>query len=56
MKQQVFYDPEQVRWRLLRRLLDVAGVSLMLLVIIFVYSALKGEHLPELLLPSPKHT
>jgi len=56
MKQQVFYDPEQVRWRLLRRLLDVAGVSLMLLVIFFVYSALKGEHLPELLLPSPKHT
>jgi cellulose synthase/poly-beta-1,6-N-acetylglucosamine synthase-like glycosyltransferase/spore germination protein YaaH/peptidoglycan/xylan/chitin deacetylase (PgdA/CDA1 family) len=56
MKQQVFYDPEQTRWKLLRRLLDIAGVSVMLLVIFFVYSALKNERLPELLLPSPKHS
>jgi cellulose synthase/poly-beta-1,6-N-acetylglucosamine synthase-like glycosyltransferase/spore germination protein YaaH/peptidoglycan/xylan/chitin deacetylase (PgdA/CDA1 family) len=56
MKQQVFYDPEQARWKLLRRLLDVAGIATMLLVVFFVYSALKGEHLPELLLPTPKHS
>jgi cellulose synthase/poly-beta-1,6-N-acetylglucosamine synthase-like glycosyltransferase/spore germination protein YaaH/peptidoglycan/xylan/chitin deacetylase (PgdA/CDA1 family) len=56
MKQQVFYDPAQARWRLLRRLLDITGIATMLVVIFFVYSALKGEHLPELLLPSPKHS
>jgi peptidoglycan-N-acetylglucosamine deacetylase len=54
MPQQVFYDPRQARWKRLRRFLDILGVSLMLIVIFFVYTAVKGEKLPELLLPTQK--
>ncbi len=49
MAQQVFYDPRQSRWKRLRPLLDVAGVLSTLLVAFFVYQALRGERLPELL-------
>jgi peptidoglycan-N-acetylglucosamine deacetylase len=49
MAQPVFYDPRQARWKRLRRLFDVAGVSVMLLVIFFIYNALRGEPLPELI-------
>ncbi len=48
MGQPVFYDPRQARWRRLRRLFDVLGISVMLLVIFFIYNALHGERLPEL--------
>src|SRR5579862_662267 len=49
MAQPVFYDPRQARWKRLRRLFDIAGVSVMLLVIFFIYNALQGEPLPELI-------
>ncbi len=48
MAQPVFYDPRQARWKRLRRLFDLLGISVMLLVIFFIYNALQGEHLPEL--------
>jgi peptidoglycan-N-acetylglucosamine deacetylase len=48
MVRQIFYDPRQARWRRLRPLFDVAGVLTMALVIFFVYQALRGETLPEL--------
>jgi cellulose synthase/poly-beta-1,6-N-acetylglucosamine synthase-like glycosyltransferase/spore germination protein YaaH/peptidoglycan/xylan/chitin deacetylase (PgdA/CDA1 family) len=51
----VFYDPERARWKRLRRLFDVVGVSITLLIIFFVYSAVRNERLPELLLPQQKH-
>jgi cellulose synthase/poly-beta-1,6-N-acetylglucosamine synthase-like glycosyltransferase/peptidoglycan/xylan/chitin deacetylase (PgdA/CDA1 family)/spore germination protein YaaH len=51
MAQPVFYDPRQARWKRLRRLFDVLGVSTMLLVIFFVYSALRSQPLPELKWP-----
>lgn len=54
MAQQVFYDPRRARWKRIRRLFDILGVSIMLIVIFFVYSALQGERLPELLLPTQK--
>lgn len=54
MKKQVFYDPRQSRWRRLRPLLDIASVLTMLLVIFFVYQALSGERLPELVWPAQK--
>src|ERR1700757_1401785 len=54
MAKPVFYDPEQSRWRILRRLLDIAGISITLLVIFFVYTVIRDEHLPGLLLPAQK--
>jgi cellulose synthase/poly-beta-1,6-N-acetylglucosamine synthase-like glycosyltransferase/spore germination protein YaaH/peptidoglycan/xylan/chitin deacetylase (PgdA/CDA1 family) len=48
MAKQVFYDPLQARWRRIRRVLDVAALAFSLLVIFFVYSALRSEPLPDL--------
>ncbi|MGH9511636.1 MAG: glycosyltransferase [Terriglobales bacterium] len=54
MAQSVFYDPRQARWKRVRIIFDVLGVSLMLLLIFFVYSALRGQPLPQLLLRAEK--
>jgi peptidoglycan-N-acetylglucosamine deacetylase len=54
MVKPVFYDPRQSRWRRLRRLFDLLGVSITLLVAFFVYTALRDERLPDLLLPQVK--
>jgi peptidoglycan-N-acetylglucosamine deacetylase len=48
MAKQVFLDPKQARWRRIRRVLDVAALSFSLLVIFFIYSALRGQPLPDL--------
>src|SRR5260221_9048814 len=48
MANQVFYDPKQGRWRRIRRVFDVAALAFSLLVIFFIYSALRGEPLPDL--------
>ena len=48
MAKQVFLDPEQARWRRIRRVFDVAALALTLLVIFFIYSALRSEPLPDL--------
>ena len=49
MAQPVFYDPRRARWRRLRRLFDVTAVLVSALIIFFVYTALRDEPLPELL-------
>ncbi len=54
MAKPVFYDPRQSRWRRLRRLFDVLGVAITLLVVFFVYTAIRDEQLPSLLLPAQK--
>jgi cellulose synthase/poly-beta-1,6-N-acetylglucosamine synthase-like glycosyltransferase/peptidoglycan/xylan/chitin deacetylase (PgdA/CDA1 family)/spore germination protein YaaH len=54
MAKPVFYDPRQLRWRRLRRLFDVIGVSITLLVGFFAYTALRDERLPEIFLPQVK--
>jgi cellulose synthase/poly-beta-1,6-N-acetylglucosamine synthase-like glycosyltransferase/peptidoglycan/xylan/chitin deacetylase (PgdA/CDA1 family)/spore germination protein YaaH len=54
MAQPVFYDPRQARWKRLRRLVDIAALLFSLLVIFFVYTALRNETLPTLLLPDQK--
>ena len=57
MAQPVFYDPRQARWKRLRSLFDVLGISVMLLLIFFIYNALRGEQLPELIgQPRKSHT
>ena len=48
MAKQVFYDPLQARWRRIRRVVDAAALAFSLLVIIFIYSALRSEPLPDL--------
>jgi peptidoglycan-N-acetylglucosamine deacetylase len=48
MAKQVFYDPKQARWKRIRRVFDAAAITLTLLVIFFIYSALRSEPLPDL--------
>ena len=48
MAKQVFYDPLQGRWKRIRRIVDAAALAFSLLVIFFIYSALRSEPLPGL--------
>jgi len=48
MAKQVFYDPNQARWKRIRRIFDAAAIAFSLLVIFFIYSALRSEPLPDL--------
>src|SRR6202051_1319473 len=48
MAKQVFYDPKQARWRRIRRVFDAAALAFSLLVIFFIYSALRSDPLPDL--------
>ncbi|HET9410114.1 MAG TPA: glycosyltransferase [Candidatus Sulfotelmatobacter sp.] len=54
MAEPVFYDPRRARWRRLRRLFDVAAVTLSALLIFFVYTSLRDERMPELLFSPQK--
>jgi len=54
MSEPVFYDPKRARWKRLRRLVDAAVAVLSAIVIFFVYTALRDEHLPELLFSPQK--
>ena len=53
MAHPVFYDPKRGRWRRLRRLLDIAGILVSAVIVVFVYTAMR-EPLPKLLLPFEK--
>src|SRR5713101_7148576 len=55
MAQPVFYDPRRRRWKRLRTLLDVTGIVVSAVIIVFVYTALRSEPLPKLLLQYQKH-
>jgi peptidoglycan-N-acetylglucosamine deacetylase len=48
MAKQVFYDPLQARWRRIRRVFDAAAIAFSLLVIFFIYSALRSDPFPDL--------
>jgi cellulose synthase/poly-beta-1,6-N-acetylglucosamine synthase-like glycosyltransferase/spore germination protein YaaH/peptidoglycan/xylan/chitin deacetylase (PgdA/CDA1 family) len=54
MAEPVFYDARRARWKRLRRLFDVVGVLASLLLVFFVYTALRDETLPELLFSPQK--
>src|SRR5579859_328680 len=54
MAQPVFYDPRRARWKRLRRTIDVAAVLISALIVVFVYTALRDEPLPELLFSPQK--
>jgi cellulose synthase/poly-beta-1,6-N-acetylglucosamine synthase-like glycosyltransferase/peptidoglycan/xylan/chitin deacetylase (PgdA/CDA1 family)/spore germination protein YaaH len=52
---QIFFDPQRKRWKRLRRVLDVAAVLSTMVVAGFIFNVFRSQHLPELLLPTPKH-
>ncbi len=52
---QIFFDPQRKRWKRLRRILDITAVVSTLVVAGFIFNVLRGQRLPELLLPLPKH-
>ena len=51
MAKPIFYDPQRKRWKRLRRLMDVLGLTVSLLIVFFLVSALSGVSLKTLLLP-----
>src|SRR3974377_2280260 len=53
---QIFFDPQRTRWKRLRRILDVTAVITTVVLALFIFNVLRGQRLPELLLPSQKHT
>jgi cellulose synthase/poly-beta-1,6-N-acetylglucosamine synthase-like glycosyltransferase/peptidoglycan/xylan/chitin deacetylase (PgdA/CDA1 family)/spore germination protein YaaH len=52
---QIFFDPQRKRWKRLRRVLDATAVLSTLVLVAFIFNVLRYQHLPELLLPTPKH-
>lgn len=52
---QVFYDPNLTRWRRLRRITDIAFLVATVVGVVFIFSVVKGERLPDLLLPVQQH-
>src|SRR5258708_29237308 len=54
MAEPVFYGPKRARWKRLRRLWDAGVAPLLARIIFFVYTPLRGEHLPELLFSPQK--
>jgi cellulose synthase/poly-beta-1,6-N-acetylglucosamine synthase-like glycosyltransferase/peptidoglycan/xylan/chitin deacetylase (PgdA/CDA1 family)/spore germination protein YaaH len=52
---QIFFDPQRKRWKRLRRILDTAAVVITLVVAGFIFNTMRGQPLPELLLPIQKH-
>ncbi|MDP9268759.1 MAG: glycosyltransferase [Acidobacteriota bacterium] len=54
MAKQVFFDPQKTRWRRMRPIFDALAVGITLVFIVFVFTILRGEDLPALLLPQQK--
>ncbi len=54
-EKQIFFDPERKRWKLLRRIFDIAAICTTLLLAAFIFNVFRARPLPELLLPSPRH-
>jgi cellulose synthase/poly-beta-1,6-N-acetylglucosamine synthase-like glycosyltransferase/peptidoglycan/xylan/chitin deacetylase (PgdA/CDA1 family)/spore germination protein YaaH len=52
---QIFFDPQRKRWKRLRRILDATAVVSTLVLAGFIFNVLRNQHLPELLLPTPRH-
>ena len=52
---QIFFDPQRKRWKRLRRILDIIAIVSTLVLAGFIFNVLRNQHLPELLLPVPKH-
>jgi cellulose synthase/poly-beta-1,6-N-acetylglucosamine synthase-like glycosyltransferase/peptidoglycan/xylan/chitin deacetylase (PgdA/CDA1 family)/spore germination protein YaaH len=51
---QIFYDPNLKRWKRLRRVTDVAFLIATIVGIIFIFTVVKRQPLPDLLMPTQK--
>ncbi len=51
---QIFYDPNRKRWRRLRFVLDSSVIVVTVLVVLFIFSVLRGSSVPGLALPDIK--
>ena len=47
MAQPVFYDPRRARWKRLRTLLDVAGIVVSAVIVVFIYTAVAANLCPS---------
>ncbi|MFL6436857.1 MAG: glycosyltransferase [Terriglobales bacterium] len=56
MAKAVFYDPQLKRWRNLRLLMHLCGLVITVVVIVFMYTALRSEALPKTPWPETRHT
>lgn len=54
MARQVFFDPHRKRWRRMRPLFDAAAFLITLVFVFFVWSVLRGQNLPALVLAETK--
>jgi cellulose synthase/poly-beta-1,6-N-acetylglucosamine synthase-like glycosyltransferase/peptidoglycan/xylan/chitin deacetylase (PgdA/CDA1 family)/spore germination protein YaaH len=54
MSQQIFLDPDRKRWKRLRRIFDVAALVSTVVLVTFIFSVIRRQALPELLLPLQK--
>jgi peptidoglycan-N-acetylglucosamine deacetylase len=52
----IFYDADKVRWRRTRRVLEISGVLLMLLLVYFFITVARSVELPSALLPDTRPT
>ena len=50
----IFYDAEKLRWRRTRRLMEISGVLLTLLLVYFFVTVAGGVDLPSSLLPDSR--
>jgi cellulose synthase/poly-beta-1,6-N-acetylglucosamine synthase-like glycosyltransferase/spore germination protein YaaH/peptidoglycan/xylan/chitin deacetylase (PgdA/CDA1 family) len=50
----IFYDAEKVRWRRTRRILEVSGALLTLLLVYFFFTVIRSVELPASLLPDTR--
>ena len=50
----VFYDAEKIRWRLTRRILEISGALLTLLLVYFFFTVAGSVELPSFLLPDTR--
>ena len=51
MAKAVFYDPQLKRWRNLRLLMNIGGLVVTLIIVVFTYTALRSESLPKTIWP-----
>ncbi len=56
LDKQIFFDPQRTRWKRLRRIFDITAVVSTLVLAGFIFNVLRGQRLPELLIPTQKHT
>ncbi|HEU5453636.1 MAG TPA: glycosyltransferase [Terriglobales bacterium] len=54
MSKPVFYDPQRKRWKRLRRIVDVVGLTVTIVVVFFVWTVLRPADMSSLLLPEQK--